>query len=377
MKTRCTSMNRAIRYRLYPSDEQRVMLAKTFGCCRKIYNLMLEDKIAYYKACGLTLSTTPAQYKNDYPYLKEVDSLALANVQLNLQRAYRNFFDGLKKHKKVGFPQFKSAKKSRRSYTTNNQRDSIRIENSHIRLPKIGMVKAVIHRQAPADWVIKSVTISQDSSDKYYASVLFEYDDSAVPVNKNSKSAIGLDYKSDGLYMDSNGQTAPEHHKCYRLSQKRLAKLQRKLKHMTIGSSNYYKRQKAIAKLYVHTANQRKDYLHKLSTKIANSYDIVCVEDIDMQAIANRKHHLGKATYDNGYGMFVSMLQYKLEERGKYLVKIDRWYPSTQICSCCGRTNKLSLSDRTYSCECGNVMDRDANAAINILNEGLRILRQA
>ena len=167
-------MNKALKYRLYPTKTQMQMFAKTFGCCRKVWNLMLSDKIESYKTTGKFVSVTPAQYKSDYPYLKEVDSLALANTQLNLQSAFRNCFCKTRK-KRNAFPKYKSAKRSRKSYTTNNQKGTVAILGNSIRLPKVGAVKAVIHRMPDPDWRLKSATISQDSDGKYYVSVLFEY----------------------------------------------------------------------------------------------------------------------------------------------------------------------------------------------------------
>ena len=365
-------MNKAIKYRLYPTKEQEIMFAKTFGCCRKVYNLMLADKITHYEEHGILLQTTPAMYKKEYPFLKEVDSLALANEQLNLQTAYRNFF----RDKKTGFPKFKSAKHSRRSYTTNNQHGTIAIYDKAIRLPKIGKVKAKIHRRPLDHWKLKSATISQDGDGKFYVSVLFEYDED-IPRATVSDNVIGLDYKSDGLYMDSNGHCPEGQNKFYRQNQEKLAHAQRKLKHMTVGSNNYKKQQRKIARIQKHIANQRLDHLHKLSTEIANSYDVVCVESLDMKAMANKAFGNGKATLDNGYGMFLNMLEYKLADRGKYFVKVDKWHPSSQLCSCCGRRKKLSLGDRIYQCDCGLVIDRDYNAAINIKKEGLRRLKSA
>lgn len=368
-------MNKAIKYRLYPSTEQEIMFAKTFGCCRKVYNLMLADKIACYKETKSFGKQTPAMYKVDYPFLKEVDSLALANVQLNLQDALKNCFDKSRKRKN-GFPKFKSAKHSRKSYTTNNQKGTVDIiEDKYIKLPKIGKVKAIIHRVPDVDWIIKSATVSQDSDGKYYVSVLFEYDVTITSVAM-SDCVIGLDYKSDGLYMDSEGYS-PTGHKYYRQNQEKLAHAQRKLKHMTIGSNNYKKQQRKIAKIQKHTSNQRLDFLHKESTKIANSYDVVCVETLDMKAISNKGFGNGKATLDNGYGMFLNMLEYKLSDRGKYFIKVDKWYPSSQLCSCCGKQKKLTLADRIYKCDCGLTINRDHNAAINIKNEGLRVLKSA
>lgn len=195
--------NRAIKYRIYPSAEQKILFAKTFGCCRKIWNLMLADKITYYQQTKKMVQTTPAQYKKTYPYLKEVDSLALANVQLHLQTAYKNFF----RDKKIGFPRFKAAKHCRKSYTTNCQNGSIRIENDRIRIPKAGYVKAVLHRLPEKDWKIKSATISQYGDGTYYISILFEYEEFPVsPVPVTEEQVVGLDYKSAGLYVDSNGK---------------------------------------------------------------------------------------------------------------------------------------------------------------------------
>lgn len=281
--------------------------------------------------------------------------------------------------KKTGFPKFKSRKGSRKSYTTNNQKGSIAIvENRYVKLPKVGKVKAEIHRQPSDDWNLKSATISQDSDGKFYVSLLFEYETTITPIPV-SENAIGLDYKSDGLYTDSDGNVPEGTHKYYRQSQDRLAHAQRKLKHKKKGSKNYKKQQKRIAKIHKHIANQRLDYLQKTSTKIANLYDVVCVENLNMQAMSNKKFGNGKATMDNGYGMFLSMLEYKLTDRGKYFVKVDKWYPSSQICYHCGtiHTRMKDLSIRVMECECGFVLDRDYNAALNIKKEGLRILKAA
>ena len=374
-------MNSAIKYRLYPTSEQKIMFAKTFGCCRKVYNLMLSEKIESYKTTGKFVAVTPAKYKKDFPYLKEVDSLALANVQLNLQSAFRNHFDR-NRRKKTGFPKFKSAKHSRKSYTTNNQNGTVAIIDSrYIRLPKIGKVRAVIHRVPGTDWKLRSATVSCSSDDRYYVSVLFEYENSASAYVADENNAIGMDYASDGLYVDDKGNIGTNH-KFYRESHKKLAKEQRKLSRKKGSrkgedkSHNYLKQQRKVNRIYTHIANQRKDNLHKISAEIANQYDIVCVENLNMRNMSNRGFGNGKATLDNGYGMFLDMLEYKLDNRGKYLVKVDRWYPSSQICHCCGKRHPemKDLRIRTMRCECGYVMDRDRNAAMNIKKEGLRIM---
>ena len=376
--------NKAIKYRVYPTTEQIIMFAKTFGCCRKVYNLMLSDKVESYKSTGKFATVTPAKYKKDYPYLKEVDSLALANKQLDLQEAFRKRFSKSCK-KKNGFPKYKSAKHSRKTYTTNNQKGTVAIiDNKYIKLPKIGKVKAVIHRIPNDNWIIKSATVSQESDGKYYVSVLFEFDNIINPYVADKTNAIGLDYASDGLYVDNNGNIGTNH-KYYRESHDKLAKEQRKLSRMQgskkgeAKSHNYIKQLRKVNKIHRHIANQRLDNLHKISTEIANQYDVVCVENLNMRAMSNKGFGNGKATLDNGYGMFLSMLEYKLSDRNKYLVKVDKWFPSSQICHCCGTLHPemKDLTIRTMKCDCGLTISRDQNAAINILQEGLRLLTEA
>lgn len=371
-------MNTAIKYRLYPTTEQCIMFAKTFGCCRKVYNLMLNDKIKSYQSTGKFATVTPAKYKNEYPFLKEVDSLALANAQMNLQSAFRNCFDKSRK-KRNNFPKFKSSKHSRKAYTTNNQNGTVAIVDKGIKLPKIGKVKAAIHRVPDVAWKLKSVTISQESDGKYYAAVLFEFEQNIVPVT-SLDNAIGLDYASDGLYVDDKGNVGTNH-KFYRESHSILAKEQRRLsrkkgsKKNEPCSNNYLKQLQKVNKIHRHIANQRLDNLHKTSTEIANQYDVVCVESLNMKAMSNKGFGNGKATLDNGYGLFLGLLEYKLANRGKHLVKVDKWFPSSQVCHRCGaRHPKMKdLRIRTFACECGITMGRDLNAAINIKKEGLRI----
>lgn len=368
-------MNRAIKYKLCPNKEQSILIDKTIGCARKIYNLMLNDKIEYYKANKDMLNNSPAQYKKDYPFLKEVDSLALANASQNLNKAYRNFFQ----NKNIGFPKFKSKKRSRLSYTTNNQKGSIRIVKSKIKIPKLGFVRASIHRKAKKDWLLKSATISKDPCGKYFISILYEFDYKVNCIDKDSidkSKIIGLDYKSNGLYMDSNGNKASGFNKFFRQYEKKLAKAQRKLKNKDVGSNNYYKQRLKVNKIHNKIKNKRLDYLHKLSTKITNLYDVICIEDLNMKNLSNKGFKNGKATLDNGYGVFTIMLEYKQEFKGHYLIKINKWYPSSQICSNCGNRQKLTLDQRTYNCpKCGEIIDRDYNAAINIRNEGIRLLK--
>lgn len=361
--------NKAYKFRLYPDKKQEILFAKTFGCVRFIYNEMLSDKIEYYKETKQKLNNTPAQYKKEFEWLKEVDSLALANAQMNLQTAYNNFF----RNPKVGFPKFKSKKRNKNSYTTNNQNGTVSIVHNKLRLPKIGLVKMKQHRIIPSDQKIKSATISKTPSGKYYVSVLVEYEQYIPNIQLDKDKVLGLDYASHSFYVDSQGREA-DYPRFYRNAQNKLAKEQRKLSLMKYGSNNYYKQKVVVAKIHEHIANQRKDFIHKLSTQLANEYDIVCVEDINMQNMA-RSLKLGKSTNDNGFGMFRDILSYKLADRGKAFVKIDKWFPSSKMCRHCGSINhELTLSDRVWTCGCGATINRDENAAINIMNEGLRIL---
>ena len=245
-------------------------------------------------------------------------------------------------------------------------------------------MKAVIHRKPDNDWKIKSATVSQESDGKYYISVLFEYDDPVNTYVADMTNAIGLDYVSDGLYADNNGDIGTSH-KYYRESHDKLAKAQRRLSRMAgskkheAKSNNYLKQLRKVNKIHRHIANQRLDNLHKISTEIANQYDLVCVESLNMKSMSDKSYGNGKATLDNGYGIFLSMLEYKLSDRNKYLVKVDKWFPSSQICHCCGALHPemKDLAVRTMKCECGLTISRDQNAAINILNEGLRILKES
>ena len=376
----------AIKYRAYPTLEQVEFFQRTFGCVRKIWNCLLADSKEYYKLNKKHHVNTESQYKAVYPYLKDVDSLALMNARVQLQTAYKRFFE-----KKSGFPKFKSKHKSKRSYTTNNQSNTVVLLDTGVKLPKVyrlfGAVKIKQHRKPDDNWRIKSATVSMNRSNEYYISILFEYED--VPVrlaSKQSSLAIGLDYKSDGFYADSNGKIGSNHH-YFRESEKQLARAQRKLSRRKGSrknehkSHNYMKQLARVNRIHRRIANQRLDNLHKTSAMLAKQYDIVCVEDLNMKSLSNKGFGNGKSTMDNGYGMFLVMLEYKLKQKGGYLVKVGKWYPSSQLCSVCGKKHpemkivKHNRKQEYLICDCGNRMQRDLNAAKNILNEGLRILR--
>ena len=362
-------MNKAYKFRIYPNAEQQIILTKTFGCVRFIYNRMLSDKINHYEETKQKLNNTPAQYKSKFPWLKEVDSLALANAQMNLQTAYNSFF----RNTKIGFPKFKSKKSNRRSYTTNCVNGNISIDNGFLKLPKVGLVKLKQHRLILSNYKLKSVTISQTPSGKYYASVLFEYENK-IP-EQELHDFLGLDFSMHGLYKDSNGNE-PAYPRYYRQAEERLKREQRKLSLMQKGSKNRSKQRIKVANLHEKVANQRKDFLHKQSRQIVNAYDCVCIENLDMKAMS-QSLNFGKSVADDGWGMFVTFLKYKLEETGKRLVKVNSFFASSQICNVCGYKNTATknLSIRAWDCpECGTHHNRDINAAINIRNEGMRLV---
>ena len=358
-------MNRAYKFRLYPNKEQRVVFAKTFGCVRFIYNQMLADKIKCYRETGKMLQTTPAQYKTAFEWLKEVDSLALANAQLHLQSAYNNFF-----RRNSCFPKFKSKKKSRMSYTTNNQNGSIRIERGKIKLPKVGFVKIVQHRAIIGK--IKSVTIEKTPTNKYYASILVEYENQVTEVEL--QKFIGVDFSMHDLYVTSEGERA-NYPSFLRRLERKLARLCRKHSKTKQGSKNRERLRHKVCLVYEKITNQRLDYLHKKSYKLAEEYDAVCIEDLNMRAMS-RQLRFGKSIADNSFGKFREMLSYKLYFRGKKLIIISKWFASSQLCSMCGYKNAQvkDLSIRSWECpSCGAEHDRDINAAINICKEGKRI----
>jgi len=265
-----------------------------------------------------------------------------------------------------------------------------------VKLPKLGTVKAKVHRIPGKTWVLKSVTVSMESDETCYASFLYECSEGMFCSGIQRRCrlylrrmhllgrAIGLDYKSDGLYMDSNGHVCGSP-KYYRRNEKKLARAQRRLSRKQgarkgeIPSNNYKKQQRKLSKIHRKIRDSRKDHLHKESRRIANFYEIVCVEDLNMKAMSNRSFRGGKSTLDNGWGMFLTMLEYKLKERQGYLVKVSRWYPSSQRCSVCGKieSSVKDLSIRKWICPvCGAQHDRDWNAAVNILQEGLRLMKE-
>lgn len=363
-------VNRAVELRLYPTKEQQEYFAQVFGCTRKVWNLALAECIDNYKTTGKFQHRSYKEYQNEYPYLKDVEAQALCQSLNDLHTAFKNRFNKTSK-RQTGFPKFKS-KRSRQSYRTCMPRSNA-LSNKTVKIPKVGEVHFHAKPRVGDNWKLKSITISKSQTNKYHASLLYEFFVEEPQVKLDINNSVCLDYQSNGLFIDNQGKQ-PYYPRYYRLTESKLAKAQRKLSHMKYGSNNYYKQRLKVAKIHEKIANQRKDFLHKLSYEFANKYDYVFVEDIDLQSIA-QFGHLGKSTHDNGFGMFRSLLFYKMADRGKIFHKIDKWFPSSKTCSVCGCYHPElvnSLSVREWTCpDCGIKHNRDINAAINIRNKGM------
>ena len=372
-------VNKGFKFSLLPNAEQAILIEKTFGCTRLVYNhyLGIQKKLleeGQYIQSYTHMANDMKKMKHDEKeFLKEVDSTSLQQVLRHLDKAYKNYF---KDSNHYGEPQFKSKKTSKRSYTSMCVKRNIRIEDKHIVLPKLGKVRIKMHRQLPNNARITSATVTKSASGKYHVSLTCEYEIEDINRNLDKNKSIGLDYAMNGLYIDSNGFCA-NYDRYYIQSLDKLQKEQRKLSHCVKYSNNYYKQKRRISKTHEKIANQRKDFLHKLSTQIANEVDIVCLEDLNMKAMS-KCLNFGKSVHDNGWGMFTTYLSYKLKEQGKVMKKIDKWYPSSKTCHVCGyKFDDLELKDRQWVCfECGTIHKRDENSAINILKEGLRLLEE-
>ncbi len=357
---------KAYKFRLYPTNIQQEYFMKTFGCVRFVYNKMLEERIRLYEESKLNPDAkqklpTPAKYKPEFPFLKEVDSLSLANAQMDLNKAYANFF----RDKSVGFPKFKSKHSDRASYTTNNQNGSVRIEDGKVRLPKIDFVKFKQHRSF--EGIIKSATVSMTKTGKFFISILVDQDEERwIP----AKNKIGIDLGLEHFAIMTNDEMVSEkidNPRLLRKSEAKVKKAQRALSRKKIGSRNREKARLILAKRHEKIANQRKDFLHKLSRRIVDENQVIVVETLKSKDMM-KDHKVAKSVGDVSWHEFVRQLEYKSNFYGRTLIKADQWFASTQICSTCGvKGEKKAMDVREWTCACGTHHDRDINASINLL----------
>ena len=364
-----------IKLRLYPTAEQAALLNKTFGCCRYVWNRMLADEQEFYAATGQHFIPTPARYKKEAPFLKEVDSQALVQVHQNLKQAFQLFFD---RPDVYGYPVFKRKGNGNDSFQVychhydTGQPSSIYLTDNGVRLAKVKIVKADVYRKPLHWWTLKYAVVTRSKSGKYYCSLLYQYPAKTVqPPPPDPEKTIGINYSMAHFYTDSDGyQPDPPH--WLRQSEEKLADMRRRLSRMEPGSKNYNAQLQKIRLLHEHIANQRKDFVHKESRKLADAYDAVCVRPDNLTEMA-RTLTMGNV-YDSGFGKFRACLEYKLTREGKRYIAIDALTPTAKTCHVCGFVNEaLTLRERVWTCpHCGAELDRETNAAINIKEAGLK-----
>ena len=362
-------MEKGSEFRLYPKRWQEGLLARNFGCVRWVYNHFLEEKIKVYKETGQSLSyckcskmLTELKKREDTAWLAEVDSTALQQSLRDLDRAYQNFF----RAKSIGFPNFKK-KKSRKTYRTIAAKI---VDDSHVWIPKVGLVKARISR--PVKGRITSATIKQTSSGKYF--IVFTCVDIPEPPKSKTGKAVGIDLGIKSMVATSDGEKINGVADTRKLD-KKLARQQRELSRKKKGSNNRNKQKIRVAKVYEKIADKRKDHLHKVTAKLISENQVVCAETLNVAGMM-KNHHLAKSIAMQSFATILGFLEYKAGERGKIFVQVDRWFASSKTCHSCGvKANAMSLNIRSWKCEnCGAKHDRDINAAKNILEEGIRIL---
>ena len=373
-----------MKLRIYPNEKQQIQISKTMGCSRFLYNQMLAERNGVYERLKDDKEElknykykTEKRYKEVYPFLKEADSIALQSSREHLQEAFFNFFEGLKKGRKVGFPKFKS-KKGKESYTTKQTNGNIKIDfgKKKIKLPKLNWLKYRDDRVFSEK--IKHATVSKAKSNKYFVSLTLEAQDDINPKELiHERDIIAFDMSArDFLVNDAFRLTNP---RFYRSEERRTKKFQKNLSRKKEGSKN---REKARLKLAMHSdkiCNRKKDWTHKLTRKLADNYDAIVLENLNVKGMQKFNSGLSKSvSLDFSWHQFKTYLKYKMEWMGKHFVLVDRFFPSSKICSKCGqKTNDLKLSDRVWTCSfCGTFHDRDENASINLKVEGIRILKE-
>lgn len=377
-------VSKTFKLRLYQTDAQRAMINNNIGACRFLYNTMLKERMGIYEllkddkeALYSHKYKTEKQYKEEFEFLKEVDSTSLQQSRIDLTRAYSNFFRSLQNGKGAGgFPKFhkKGVKDSYR--VMNNGSIKMDFKKRKIRMPKMGWIKFRDDRVFDQS-LISSVTISKTRTNKYYASVLCRFEISDIEKIKYSDDLIvrGLDMSMDKFYVDNEGNH-PEYYKQYRINQKRLAYLQKQVSKKVKGSANRKKAQLRVDKLYEKIANSRKDFVEKLSRKLVNENDVIVIESLNMKAMSQCLN-LGKSVNDLAWGMFINRIEQKMFATNKILIKADRFFASSQICHICGYRNRsLTLKDREWDCPvCGSRLMRDENAGQNLKQYGINFLK--